>query len=308
MASSSKKPKVSEVRRGKDNLILRRAGFAIDPVPPEVVLPDAPPAERWSPEQIDARTYVAFVDLHDLLYAEASRIHDGLAERGDGKLRIKGHRQREALRDRMKQLRKVAEVVNALRFALSRGPACSIDPAFTWASAIEPGPPPQLLDPTLRLAPYKEFILGGVRAALLMEGRPFLRHSSPPAPDDAVLKAGAKAVKSACSGDALPPETDQASLARFMKRHPAARIAFRIVATVGDLRSGPFQALVPAVKRTGLVRAVAKKLCELDVRSLEDPELVCANALVALGMDRSQAHTMFSYAKKRSSRSARRAD
>jgi hypothetical protein len=240
--------------------------------------------------------YNAFHSLYKALHAAAA---DDAIVMGLEEERRQVGVDPEILVVRMKQFQRAAEVVNALRVALEKGLDVSLDEPVRWARSITGVAPP--VHPKKKLAPQKDFLIQEVTNRMLA----LARKAEPTLGQELTLKDAARifgeeAIALKASGDLRGSmATDRRheglieDLAWTVARLP---LDGRSQPALNDLRRGSIASRAAAVART---------LVDLSSNSWEDPEILLEHNFRAMGMSDDEAHSFFSYSKKRVKRRGR---
>jgi hypothetical protein len=244
---------------------------------------------------ISPRVYNAFYALYEAL-------HDAALDNAIAMQREEERQQvddPEVLIVRMKQLQRAAEVVNALRVALEKGPDVSLNAPFRWARTITGASPP--VHPKQKLAPQKDFLVQEVThrmLALAQKAEPTLRQEMRLkdaarvfAKQAIMLKKNLRSGRSAATDQRAPGPIED--LAWVIARLP---IDGRAQPALDALRQGSIESRAAAVTQT---------LVGLGPSTWEDPARFLANSFRAMGMPKDEAHSFFSYVTKRVKRRKR---
>ncbi len=198
---------------------------------------------------------------------------------------------------RKKQVVTAAEIVNALRVALERGPEKSLDAPLRWARKFTgpfvPAPP------KAKLKPAKDRFLEKVTCELERHAPAGTYKSR----DEALRAAGRELSEQALEhprgfgtpagdGDFAPPKNSLAEFALFVA------VALR------DPGIHPVAALLPKTTIPDAAGAILQELARRNAATFEDPPLLAATCLRALGLDAEKAHSFFSYLSKEQKRRA----
>jgi len=134
--------------------------------------PDSTPASKeLAALSLAPSTLVAFTELCNQLYGERDHVSFSVGEMlrtqsSDGQ-QNEGSWTWESYFKRKKQLEKAAELVNALRVALEKGPECSIDLAYDWARKHVVSSRPRIVKPGTYLTACKDYLFNEVERVLL---------------------------------------------------------------------------------------------------------------------------------------------
>lgn len=242
--------------------------------------------------------YNAFHSLYKAIHAAAAddALVMGLEEE---------HRQvgvdPEVLVVRMKQFQRAAEVVNALRVALEKGPDVSLNEPFRWARSITGVGPP--VHPKKKLAPQKDFLIQEVVNRMLA----LARKADPTLGQEVTLKDAARVFGEQAitlkesGGSRRSADTDR------RREGLIEDLAWTVARLPLDGRSQPALDSLRQGSIASRAAVVARTLVDLSLNSWEDPELLLEHSFRAMGMSEDEAHSFFSYSKKRVKRRGRAA-
>jgi hypothetical protein len=197
----------------------------------------------------------------------------------------------EDLLRRRKQLERAAEIVMGLQVALERGHEASLEMPFRWARSVTgpfiPAPP------KAKLRPAKDWLLEKVTHAIVSYAPPAEYRSE-------VARVCTAARVLASHADAHRSRARAPSRVRT----PLDDFAFHVAAALMDPEVYPVAMLLPPRTLAASARAIAEELATRGVTTFEDPVLVVAASLRALGLAAEEAHSFYGYLSKQQKRRA----